>query len=85
MRPAEHLLFIKEIADTLNITPPYIKYLRNQGIDMQKLCRIFTDERLYIRSKRNYLYALPNISENDKDHIWEAFMGDAGIMVTKHA
>jgi len=69
-------LYASEIINILNLSFPYVKRLRNKGLDLEKLCCIFTNEHIYIRFKRNYLYALTNINENDKNHIWEAFMGD---------
>ena|GEM_PF-6111767 len=79
-----HLLLVKEIMGIMNVSQAYVKFLRGKGVDLQKLCRIFANDHLYIRSKRNYLYALPNISENDKDHIWEALMGDTKLKLYEY-
>jgi hypothetical protein len=68
-------LTITSIIDVLPLSrTTIIKFKRI--IDFDMLCTVLLSDNYTTREKRNYLYSLENIDEQNKEMFWNAFTGD---------
>lgn len=73
---AKNKIIIDDILDLIPISKStYNKY--RQRIDFKALYHRFNDDNLATREKRSYLRDLEGLDREEKDVIWDAYIGDS--------
>jgi hypothetical protein len=76
MRQKEVTMQYEAFRDVIPMATNSIRKLENQGVNTNKLLRIFSSEKLTDRQKRDYLESLEVLPDVQKDNIWERYIGD---------
>jgi len=64
------------VKDLLPFAQNTLLKFQRQGVNFQELCKLLESEKISAREKKSYVYALANITADQKDEIWEMYVGD---------